>query len=379
MKIRDIETYVVGNPWKNWVFLVVQTDEGISGLGEATGGLATMPHAAEVAELTNLVVGHDPLRPRAVWEHLSKSTYFHSSPAMAGIEMACWDILGKSLNTPVWQLLGGLTAPNIRAYANGWYTGDRTPESVAEQAGQVVAAGFTALKFDPFGTAYRTLTRDELRSAIRLVEAVREVVGDDIEILIEAHDRFTVPTAIDVARALAPFQPFWFEAPTESEDVAAVLAVTDQSPIRVVAGERFHRTSDFADLMHPRTIDIVQPEILKCGGIQGLLDASAIARAHNGFVAPHNAQSPFTTVVNAHAGFAVPNLLIQETFDQYLVSWSRDIMTGHVEVVDGYLQPPAGPGFGVDFNIEEMKKHPYSERNFLRLFSSGWEKRRGDR
>lgn len=379
MKITNLTTFVVGNPWKNWVFLELHTDEGITGLGEATGGLTTMTNEAELRELRNLLIGHDPRNPRAIWLHLQKSLYFRSSPAVAGIEMACWDILGKSLNAPVWQLLGGKTNGRLRAYANGWYSGERTPQSIADRAKEVVSLGFTALKFDPFGTAYKSLPRGDFREAMSLVEAVRGAVGDDVDILIEAHDRFTVPTAIEIGRALEPFAPFWFEAPTDSEDVAAVLAVARNVPVRVAAGERFHRTADFADLMHDRTIDIVQPELLNCGGVQGLLSAAAVADAFGGFVAPHNAQSPFTTVVNAHVGVAIPNLIFQETFDPFLVPWSRDIMTGHSEFRDGYIELPNGPGFGVTFDTEEMARHPYSERNFLRLFSSGWERREGDR
>ena len=378
MKIVDIETFVVGNPWKNWVFLQLLTDEGVVGLGEATGGLSTLPHEAQLRELRSVIVGHDPTNVRALTSHVEKSLYFSTGPAVAAIEMACWDILGKVLNAPVWQLLGGVSSPRLRAYANGWYSGERTPESIAARALEVTAQGYSALKFDPGGTAYRTLSRSELRDALRLVEAVREAVGDDVDILIEAHDRFTVPTAIEVGRALASFNPFWLEAPVDSTDVAALVAVSQQIPVRTVAGERFSHARDFADLMHARSIDVLQPELLKCGGIQGLLSASAIASAHGGFIAPHNAQSPFTTVVNAHVGVALPNVLIQETFDEYLVPWSSDIMTGTCEVKDGFIDLPSGPGFGVTFNTDEMVKHPYSEQNFLRLFSAGWESRKGD-
>lgn len=378
MKITDLTTFVVGNPWKNWVFLQLHTDEGIIGLGEATGGLTTLPHEAELQELRNLIVGHDPRNPRALWAHMEKSVYFLSTPAMAGIEMACWDILGKALDTPVWQLLGGKTNPRLRAYANGWYSGERSSASIGERAKEVVSEGFTALKFDPFGTAYKSLRRGELREALGLVEAVREAVGDDVDILIEAHDRFTVPTAIEVGHALLPFSPFWLEAPTNSNDIAATLAVAKNVPVRVAAGERFHRTGEFADLMHDRVIDVIQPELLNCGGVQGLVSAAGIANALGGFVAPHNAQSPFTTVVNAHVGTTLPNLLLQEAFDQYLVPWSREIMTGQVTFRDGYIELSSGPGFGVEFNTDEMATHPYSEKNFLRLFSTGWERRKGD-
>ena len=177
MIITDIQTSVVGNPWKNWVFVAVHTDEGVTGLGEATGGLSTKPHEAQVRELKPIVMGQDPRNVRGLWDHMFKSVYLNSYPAMAGVEMACWDISAKVLGVPVWRLLGGKSRPRIRAYANGWYTGPRDPHGFAEAAKAVSDRGYTALKFDPFGSAYAHLTRSELREALALVGAVREAVA----------------------------------------------------------------------------------------------------------------------------------------------------------------------------------------------------------
>jgi galactonate dehydratase len=379
VKITELRTIVVGNPWKNWVFVEVHTDEGITGLGEATGGLSSRPHEAGVRELEVVVVGQDPMNARGLWLHMEKALYFASSPAMAAVEIACWDIIGKVVSAPVWQLLGGATQPRIRAYANGWYSGERSPTAIAELASQVVAQGYTALKLDPFGTAYKFITKPELRAAMAIVEAIREAVGADVDIMIEAHDRFTVQTAIEVGRTIAAIDPFWLEAPVISTDPVATNAVARAVPVRVAAGERFSRPTEFAELLHDRVVDIAQPELLNCGGIQGLLAAAAVASSYDAFVAPHNAQSPFTTVVNTHVGATLPNLLVQESFDDFLEPWSHDLMTGACRVKDGYIELPEGPGFGVSFREEEMVKHPYSDRNFLRLFSGGWERRGGDR
>ena len=173
---------------------------------------------AQIEEIGSLVVGHDPMNVRALWEHLQKSLYFRYGPAVSGIEMACWDIIGQKLSAPVWQLLGGTLAPRLRAYANGWYSGPRDPKGFAESARDVVEKGYTALKFDPFGHAYKTISPSELRESLNLVEAVREAVGDNVDIMIEAHDRFTVPMAVHIGRELARFSPFWLEAPVMSTD-----------------------------------------------------------------------------------------------------------------------------------------------------------------
>jgi galactonate dehydratase len=377
MKIVDARTTVVGNPWKNWVFVQLITDEGITGVGEATGGLSTKPNEAAIHELRPLYIGEDPRNVAALWERLYKGLYLDQNAAMAGIEMACWDILGKTLNVPVWRLLGGQTRPRIRAYANGWYQGPRDPRFFAERAREVVAMGYTALKFDPFGDAYRFISGDELRRSLAIIGAVREAVGEGIDLLIEAHDRFSVSTAIEIGRALAEFKPFWYETPVMSSEIDALAEVARAVPVRVVAGERSASKGDFARLLNTRVIDVVQPEILHCGGVMGLTKIAALAEAYEAFVAPHNAQSPFTTVVNSHVGIVLPNMLIQECFDDFLVPWSRQIMSGTVRIVDGYIEVPDGPGFGVTLNEAEMSKYPYAERNFLRLFQPGWERRTG--
>jgi galactonate dehydratase len=265
--------------------------------------------------------------------------------------------------------------PRIRAYANGWYRGPREPGFFAERAAEVAAMGYTALKFDPFGDAYRFIDRDELRRSLAIVGAVREAVGDGVDLMIEAHDRFSVSTAIEVGRALAEFDPFWFETPVLSTEVEAMAAVARAVPVRVVGGERFVRAADFARLLETRVVDVVQPEILECGGVSGLVKVAAVAAAYEAAVAPHNAQSPLTTVVNAHVGATLPNLLILECFDDFLVPWSREIMRGTARIVDGFVELPDGPGFGVALDAAEMARHPYGDRNFLRLFERGWERR----
>ncbi len=374
MKITGARTVVVGNPWKNWIFVIVETDEGITGLGEATGGLSTKPLEAAVAELAPLYLDQDPRQISAIFDHMYKGLFLNHNAAVAGIEMACWDILGKSLGVPVWQLLGGQQRTAVRAYANGWYQGPRDPAFFGERAAQVVEMGYTALKFDPFGDAFGFLDRAELKLSLRIVAAVRDAVGDDVDILIEAHDRFTTAAAIQVGQALAEYQPLWLETPVLSTDIRGTHDVARQIPFPVASGERLSELSAFAELLHG-PISIVQPEVLHVGGLLQMFKIAALAEAHGAFVAPHNAQSPFTTVANLHLACVVPNFLIQETFDDFLVPWSREIMSGTAKIENGYLAVPDAPGFGVVLDEELSRTYPYSERNFLRLFQSGWERR----
>jgi galactonate dehydratase len=375
MKITDLKTFVVGNPWKNWIFIKVYTDEGLVGLGEATGGLATKPNLGDVEELKRLVVGEDPRQPDYLWQKMYKSRFANYSTGMSGIEMACYDILGRSLNVPVWQLLGGKQRDQLRVYANGWYQGPRDPVFFSEEAAKLVARGYTAMKFDPFGGAHRQIDRQSERLSIEIVKAVREAVGPDVDLCIEAHDRFTVTHAIRIGRALEEFSPMWLETPVHSSDVAATVEVAKAIGVPVAVGERYKRMGTFVDLLATKVVDIVQPEVLALG-VSNLKRVCGIAEAAEALVACHQAQSPLCTVVNAHMHASISNFLIQENFDDSLEPWTWDLLSGVPRVQDGYLQVPDAPGWGVELNEAEVEKHPYGEKNFLRLFQEGWETRK---
>ena len=375
MKITDVKTFVVGNPWKNWVFLKVFTDEGITGLGEATGGLSTKPQVGDVEELARFVVGEDPLNPGRLWDRMLKGRYLKASVGMTGIEIACWDILGKKLGVPVWQLLGGKQRDRLRVYANGWYRGPRDPVFFAEKAASMVEKGYTAFKFDPFGGAYLQMTRPSEKIAISIVKAVREAVGPEVDILIEGHDRFNVPYAIRMGRLLEEFEPMLFETPVLSSDINATLEVARAVNVPIALGERFDGVKEFGELLTSRLIGIIQPEVLKLG-IGNLKTVCGMGDAYDALVACHQAQSPLCTSVNAHVHASIPNFLIHENFDDSLEPWTWDLLSGVPRVKDGYIEVPDTPGLGIELNEKEVVKHPYGEQNFLQLFEEGWETRR---
>lgn len=379
MKIIDMKTFVVGNPWKNWVYVKLETDEGIHGWGESTGGLTTAAEKGMLDELRSRVIGLDPLNATAVVDFLRKTLFLTSGgSAVSGIEMACWDIIAKKASVPLWQLFGGKVRPNIRCYANGWYQGPREPEAFAERAVQIVEMGYTALKFDPFGKAYKFMTRDEEKFAMKIVGAVRKAVGDNVDLMIEAHDRFNQTEAIRLGQMLEEYHPFWFETPVLSDNFDRLAEVARRVRVPVMAGERTSNPRQIAKLLAGGAIDIVNPEILGCGGIIGLLDCFAIARGFDAYVAPHNAQSPFCTAVNVHVDITQPNLLIQECFDDSSVAWTDEVLTGYPKVVNGFIEPTDAPGIGVEINEAEAVKHPYGDKNFLWMFEDGWEKRKGN-
>lgn len=379
MRITAIETYLAGNPWKNWLFTRVLTDEGIYGVGE--GSLNYFAQTVEMAirELEHLILGMDPFQVETISQRLIRDVYSEGSQihmsAVAAIEIACWDIIGKVCNQPVYNLWGGRCHEKLRAYANGWYRGPRCPESFAEKARMVAGRGYTALKFDPFGDAWRLLPRREFDLSIDIIRAVRDAVGDSVDILIEGHRRFNISTALQISEAMAEFRPAWFEEPLDHSNISAMAELARRSPVPVSTGESFSNKQQFAELLKHDVIDVWQPEPLNLGGLFATRKVCDLVDAHYGVVAPHSAQGPVCTAACVQLGACLPNFYIQEIFDDFNEPWEKDIVTNAVEVQDGYIVVPETPGLGIDLNIEEIRKHPYQRENALPLFKRGWERR----
>jgi galactonate dehydratase len=382
VKITRATTYIVGNPWKNWLFVRLDTDQpGLYGIGEGTlNGFAKTVEAA-IHELAHRYEGMDPFQVETIYQRMSRDLYSEGAQihmnAVAAVEIACWDIIGKVTGRPIYDLLGGRYHESLPAYANGWYQTERTPEGFAEGAAKVVAKGYRALKFDPFGANWRTMTPAERQLALDIVAAVREQVGPDVRIMIEGHRRFSVAEAIWFGEALREFNPTWFEEPTDHTKIDATAEVAGRLAIPVSAGESFTTTHQFAELLKYNTVHILQPDPSCMGGIFRTRMVCAMADAHYAVVAPHQAQGPISTAVCVQIGACTPNLLVQELFDEFNVEWEREIVTNPVEQIDGFIQIPSGPGLGTDLNFAEVEKHPYQVSNFLPLFAPGWERREG--
>jgi len=297
--------------------------------------------------------------------------------AVAAIETACWDIIGKACGQPIYNLWGGRCHEKLRAYANGWYRGPRTPESFHEKAKDVVRRGYTALKFDPFGDNWRMTTRQDFDLTVDIVRAVRDAVGPKVDILIEGHCRFNVSTALQFAQALAPMRPAWFEEPVPHTNIAAMVEVARRSPVPIATGESLSNKQQFAELVEHNAISIFQPEPLNLGGLFAARKIADMVDAHYGMIAPHSAQGPVCSAACAQLNASIPNFYLHEIFDEFNEPWEKEIVTGGVEVVDGYIDVSDRPGLGIDLNIEEILRHPYQPENALPLFRSGWEKREG--
>jgi len=379
MKITAIDTYIAGNPWKNWVFTKVSTDEELYGIGEGTVNYFGKTVETAIHELKPLILGLDPFQVELVSQKLIRDVYTEGGQvhmcAVAAIEIALWDIIGKATNQPVYNLWGGRCHQRLRAYANGWYRGPRTPESFAAKARVVAARGYTAMKFDPFGDCWRTLPRAEFDLSLNIIRAVREAVGDSVDLLIEGHCRFNVATAVEFAGAMADQRPMWFEEPVPHTNVAAMVEVARRSPVPVATGESFSNKQQFAELLKHEVVNILQPEPLNLGGLFATRKIADMADAHFGMIAPHSAQGPVCSAACVQLNASLPNFLIHEIFDEFNEPWEREIVTNPVHVVDGYIDIPSRPGLGIDLDIDEIRKHPYQQENAIPLFKSGWERR----
>ena len=375
MTITDIQTFIVGNPWKNWVFIKLHTDEGVYGVGEATAHRKAKMFEAGVIEHRRYYLGKNPFDIEDINEELIRC----GAPAKirAAIDMACWDIVGKVVGQPVWKLIGGQVRERVPAYANGWYQVDRVPEEFAERAVAVVRKGYQAMKFDPFGVTTGTIPKDELDLSLRIVAAVREAVGPDIDLFIECHGRFDPLSGVKLGRLLEPYDPGWIEEPVRSHHVDAMASIASKLTIPVAGGEGLDGIETFLNFLTQKAASIIQPDPITCGGITELKKICAIAQAHHVLVAPHNAQGPVCTAACLHVDASTPNIMIQEVFEDFATPFARKITDFPTEIVDGHLVIPDRPGLGIDLDETEMAKYPYDESHFLDMYGKegGWEKR----
>jgi galactonate dehydratase len=291
--------------------------------------------------------------------------------------MACWDIVGKALGQPVYRLLGGPVRDRIKAYANGWYTVERTPQEFAVAARRVVEQGYRALKVDPFGSGSYELTREQRVHALALIEAIRDAVGPDVEILVEMHGRFSPAQAIALARELQQFDPRWIEEPVPPENLAALKKVSDHVDIPIATGERIHLRHEFRELFELQACDVVQADLTMCGGIWATRKIASWAEAYYLQMAPHNVGGPVSTAAALHLAAATPNFTIQEHFNDFADGYVKQVAPGNPEVVDGYFGLPEGPGLGVTLDEDLVRANPRRAIHFD-LFKDNWHLRQAE-
>ena len=362
MKVTDIKCFTVDCFRTNWVFVKVYTDEGIDGVGEATLEYKEKALLGAVEHIKEYLVGKNPLDIEKHWHAIYRDAYWRGGPvlmsALSAVEMALWDILGKSLNVPVYQLLGGKVNDKVRIYVNGWFAGAKEPEEFGAKAKEAVKRGVTAMKWDPFGKNYLNISNADLDKALRCVAAVREAVGNSVDLLIEGHGRFNVPTGIKIAKELEQFKPMFFEEPVPPDNLNALKMVRDKSPVAISAGERLYTRWDYKEMFDLMATDYIQPDISHAGGIMELKKIAAEAECRYIPFAPHNPSGPVANAATLQLAATCPNFEILEIMYSD-VEWRKDVTNESLVYKDGYMTIPDKPGLGIEINEEECLKHPY--------------------
>ena len=381
MRIVDVETFVVANPRPDlggpyFVFVKLATDDGIVGYGEHYGATFSPPVVEAMLEdlAGALLIGRDPF----LIERFCRSAYgrgFTARPdvtlggPISALEMACWDIIGKAVDKPVHALLGGRVRDAVRSYTYIYdepgVEGDAVyfdPDLASRRAAKYVERGFTALKFDPAGPfssmgGYQPL-QERVELSVRFCSAIREAVGTDADILFGTHGQFTPAGAIRLAARLEPYDPLWFEEPVPPDDVEGMARVRQHTSIPIAAGERLTGKAEFARLLAASAVDIVQPDLGRCGGLLEGKKIAAIAEVHGAQIAPHCYCGPIVAAANLQLAACSPNFLILEAIEDW-GGFHAELLKTPLRFENGCTVVPTAPGLGVELDEEVLAAHPY--------------------
>jgi galactonate dehydratase len=376
MRITRLETFLTNSGLRNYLFLRLTTDTGLTGIGEASLEWQEKTVETLIHEwVEDRVLGADPTDVESLISALIRDQYQGGSTimtAISGVEIACWDLIGKANAQPVYKLLGGRCHDRVHAYANGWYGGARTPREYAEKATEAAGRGYRGLKFDPFGIAWKTLSPRAMDEAEALVAAVRSAVGDPIDIMIEVHGRLDVPAAIEMGRRLVPYKPRWYEEPVTPNCLDDLLAVKQALPFPVAAGERLYTFEDFERLAALGAADVVQMDPSHCGGLTISRRIAALAGTRGMTVSPHCSIGPVALCAAVHLDWATPNFIFQENFAEYDVPWREEYVFGAEFIRNGEFLLPDKPGLGIELDAEACARHPYKKNTFPSLWDKQW-------
>ena len=380
LKITEVEIFEVKVTTQDttWhpVIVRIHTNEGVSGVGEvalaygvgSTAGVGMVRNLAE-----HFLLGADPFQIEYLWDRIYRKTWWGQGGGpvvyggMSAIDEALWDIKGKALGVPVYELLGGRCWDKLRVYVNGWYDCCATPEEYAEAAQRVVADGYSALKFDPFSytlegkwdSPRRALDRERADRAYERVKAVREAVGPEVDILIEVHGNLGTTSAIQMGKRFEEFHPLFYEEPVDALNVECMKKVMENVNIPIAAGERLYTRYGFRQYIEEQAVDILQPDAGLAGGITEVKKIAAYAETYNLHVQPHNCAGPVATAAAVQLDACMTNFIIQELFpyqDERILQLAKEPLES--KVVDGYLEVPDAPGLGIELNDEVIRQYP---------------------
>ena len=374
MKITDVQTLLVANvpPYRGgrvWLLLKLYTDAGLVGIGECTVAQAGREQA-QVALIANLaeqfVIGANPFDVERLWQRIYAEHHdyrhpgVHMTAALSGIEMACWDLIGKALGQPVYNLLGGRFHEKLRAYAYMPTLGIwEDPEKAGEIAIQLVADGNSACKFDPFSPFFpqpRDFSLKTINHVARIFQCIRDAVGDELEVAIGTHGQLTTYAAIRVAKLLEPYSPFWFEEPVPPENVDEMARVAAHTSIPIATGERLLTKYEFVEVLTKQAAQIIQLDVGHCGGILESKKIAGMAEGHYALIAPHMYCGPVAAAAAVQLATCSPNFLAQE-FNTGELHFA--LLKNPIRLEQGFIVPPAAPGLGVELDEDVVAEQRF--------------------
>ncbi|WP_159635607.1 galactonate dehydratase [Sphingobacterium composti Ten et al. 2007 non Yoo et al. 2007] len=383
MKITAIETYVCNARMRNWIFIKVVTDQpGLWGWGEATLEWHTRSVVGAIEDISQLLVGQDPRRIEHLWQMMYRQHFWHGDnivrgTAISGIDIALWDIAGKIHNVPTYELLGGKVRDYVRLYCHlgggkmedFYETRADDSKRFAELALQAVDEGFTAFKSMAVPETMSLEGLEPIKYAESCVRAMREAVGDKIDIMVDCHARPSPRMGLQFAKALEPYGLYFFEEPCWPESVEDIALIQRAVSTAIASGERLVGIHAFRDLLEKRAVSVIQPDITHCGGITEVRKIAALADAYRVSIAPHNPQGPISTAASLAVGFSTSSYIICESVHND-VPWRNDIVSENFNITKQGMtvQPNTLPGLGIEINIEEVKKHPFQQEVLQRVF-----------
>ncbi|MFB6489641.1 MAG: enolase C-terminal domain-like protein [Thermoproteus sp. AZ2] len=371
MEIREIEPLVLYEKeadarWASYSVLVrVTTSDGRVAYGEAVPTIRIPAVVGAVRQVAKAFIGRDPHSILSAYYEWYRQDFFlarsfESASALSAIDMALWDLKARELGAPLHELLGGALRDRVRVYANGWYGGCVEAQCFAERAKAVASMGYTALKFDPFGKYFDQIDERGLREAEERVKAVREAVGDDVDILIEHHGRFDANAAIAIAKRLEPYNPYFMEEPVHPENVEGLRRYRQLVRLRVALGERIIRRDWALVYLREGLLDELQLDVGRIGGILEAFRTAAVAESFGVMASPHNANGPLLHAATLQLDSVLPNFDLQESFYDFWPQWKRDLVIGLPPIEGGYAKVPNRPGLGVEVNERLLEELVYA-------------------
>jgi galactonate dehydratase len=383
MKIVAIETLVCHAKMRNWIFVKVITDQpGLWGWGEATLEWHTRSVVGAIEDISQLLIGEDPTRIEHLWQMMYRQHFWHGNgivrgTAISGIDIALWDIAGKIHNVPCHQLMGGRVRDHIRLYCHlgggkmedFYQTKPDDPARFAELAQKAVEDGFTAFKSMAVPETMSLEGLKPIHYAESCVRAMREAVGNDIDIMVDCHARPSPRMGLQFAKALEPYGLYFFEEPCWPESLEDIALIQRSVSTPIATGERLISIHAFRELFEKRAASVIQPDITHCGGLTEVRRIAAMAEAYRVSIAPHNPQGPISTAASIEFGFSTPSYIICESVHKD-VPWRDEIVNEGftIEAKGRLVYPNTRPGLGIEINEEEVKKHPFQQEILQRSF-----------